>query len=435
MPQNALTRLQGLLRRNKAAIPEGIFSVCSSHQTVLESTFAYAAGNDTPLLIESTSNQVNQFGGYTGITPAQFSAKIRDLALKYGISPSRLILGGDHLGPYPWRDLPSLTAMDHACRLVRDCAVARYGKIHLDASMHLADDNPAEPLAITVSAERTAALCQAAERTIPPDHPHPFYVIGSEVPAPGGEQTPGKVEVTDIANLTETIRATQQAFMKKGLNEAWERVIALVVQPGVEFYHQGIHTYQPGRAAKLSVFIRRYPGLVYEAHSTDYQTLQALKEMVRDHFAILKVGPELTFAYREMVFALEMIEMQLSRSQSQIEISRVSSIIDQVMLDNPEYWANYYTGSAEDQQFARKWSYLDRIRYYWTQPKVAAAVEKLINNLTGVNIPAALLNDYLPFQVSSIQDPAVPGNPRDWIDLHLRAVLDKYHRAVTPDPD
>jgi D-tagatose-1,6-bisphosphate aldolase subunit GatZ/KbaZ len=77
------------------------------------------------------------------------------------------------------------------------------------------------------------------------------------------------------------------------LNDIWPRIIGLVVQPGVEFDHAHVCDYQPQKAVALSKMVETYDTLVFEAHSTDYQTPQALRQLVKDHFAILKVGPDL----------------------------------------------------------------------------------------------------------------------------------------------
>jgi len=136
MSQDSLDILRSRLHENKKGIPFGVFSVCSSHPAVIESTLNYSAGEDFPLLIESTCNQVNQFGGYSGQTPSQFAANLNQISSKLEFPTSRLILGGDHLGPYPWRSLPAQTAMSNACQMVKDYVSAGYRKIHLDASMH-----------------------------------------------------------------------------------------------------------------------------------------------------------------------------------------------------------------------------------------------------------------------------------------------------------
>ncbi|HZE16019.1 MAG TPA: class II D-tagatose-bisphosphate aldolase, non-catalytic subunit, partial [Mycobacterium sp.] len=45
-------------------------SFCTANEDVLRAMFEEIRDEDAPLLIEATSNQVNQFGGYTGFTPS-----------------------------------------------------------------------------------------------------------------------------------------------------------------------------------------------------------------------------------------------------------------------------------------------------------------------------------------------------------------------------
>ena len=90
-----------LVRRHKAGEPVGIHAVCSAHPLVIEAAMevAAAAGPDQPVLIEATSNQVNQDGGYTGMTPAAFRDFVHGIADRTGLARERVLLGGDHLGP------------------------------------------------------------------------------------------------------------------------------------------------------------------------------------------------------------------------------------------------------------------------------------------------------------------------------------------------
>ena len=66
-----------LLQRHKAGSGEGIYSVCSSHPLVIEAALREAHRREQWTLLEATSNQVNQFGGYSGMTPAQCVASDR----------------------------------------------------------------------------------------------------------------------------------------------------------------------------------------------------------------------------------------------------------------------------------------------------------------------------------------------------------------------
>lgn len=181
--------LQKIISSQKKGKAKGVFSMCSANSTVLEVNIKQSAYEGTPLLIESTSNQVNQYGGYIGMNPRQFSEFVWSLAERNGLSREMLIIGGDHLGPNPWQNETTINAMAKAHQLIRDCVLAGYTKIHLDTSMKCCDDNSDTPLSKEVSAQRTAELCLTAENTfrnfVSGCKP-PVYVIGTEVPPPGG---------------------------------------------------------------------------------------------------------------------------------------------------------------------------------------------------------------------------------------------------------
>lgn len=423
-----------ILSEHKHGNPQGIFAVCSAHPVVLETTIKHASMVGYPLLIESTSNQVNQYGGYTGMTPSQFSSSILDLCQRYSFPGHRLLMGGDHLGPYPWRDQPASIAMEKACQMVGEYVAAGYRKIHLDSSMHCGDDDPAKPLSPRLIAERSASLCLIAEQTAThdPESKHrPVYVIGSEVPAPGGLPTSEeKLTVTSVTDVDETIQLTHNAFLKRGLESAWDRVVAIVVQAGVDFGDQTIHSYDRSKTTALRQFIERDNRFVFEAHSTDYQMPYSLKEMVTDHFAILKVGPELTFAYREAIYALEQIERQIASILAIPNPSEISTVVDRVMCKNPKNWQEYYTGSASVVAFSRRFSMSDRIRYYWSDPEVISAAKRLLENLTSVEIPLSLLSQYLPIQYKKVRDGTLPTSPLAWVEDHICSVLTRYASAT-----
>jgi D-tagatose-1,6-bisphosphate aldolase subunit GatZ/KbaZ len=413
----------------------GIYSICSANRYVLEAGMLQAARDNQLLLIESSSNQVNQFGGYSGQTPAGFAAFVREVARSMNFPAARIVLGGDHMGPHVWRNESPDAAMGKARELVRDCVRAGYTKIHLDASMHLAGD-PGEkhrPLADELVSARAAALCQAAEeahKELPKGSPAPLYVIGTEVPIPGGEQLECRApQTTRTEDLERTLSMARAAFQARGLAEAWERVIAVVVQPGVEFGDATVFPYDHNKAQHLAQFAgKRWQG-VYEAHSTDYQTEEALCQMVQDHFAILKVGPWLTFAFREAVFALAAVEEEWLSLQKGKTLSGMREALEQAMLANPVYWKGYYQGDEATLQFARKYSYSDRSRYYWPQPEVQDALRRLLTNLTASPAPVSLLSQHLPNQSEAVREGKIANQPRNLIHSKIMEVIDRYAYA------
>ena len=166
---------------------------------------------------------------------------------------------------------------------------------------------------------------------------------------------------------------------------------------------------------------------MFEAHSTDYQRPQALRELVEDHFAILKVGPWLTFALREALFALEAIEGELSGRRG--GASGVRAALEAAMLARPEYWRPYYAGDDEGLRLARAFSYSDRCRYYWPQPTVRRAVEALLGDLRAHPIPPALLSQYMPDVYQRVREGRCGSDPAELIGAHIEGVLDVYGAA------
>ncbi len=246
-------------------------------------------------------------------------------------------------------------------------------------------------------------------------------MIGSEVPPPGGATGHGEeLEPTPVDFVQETLEITHKAFLARRLSAAWERVIAIVVQPGVEFGGDFIIPYDRQKAAGLSQFIEGRPHLVYEAHSTDYQSLEALQQMVADHFAILKVGPALTYAFREAVFALSGMERELNGE------TQLPEIIEAAMLKEPAHWLPYYHGDERQQAFDRRFSLSDRIRYYWTVPEVDSALSKLIEGFERQPPPLTLVSQYAPEQYWAIRDGRIRNHPVDIIQDKIRRVSVQY---------
>ncbi len=421
-----MSYLDFIVTSQKSGRACGLPSICSAHPVVLEAVLRHGltVAPDRPVLIEATCNQVNQFGGYTGMRPVDFVRFVYELADRVGFPHQNIILGGDHLGPLVWSQEPARQAMEKARDLVTEYVRAGFGKIHLDCSMPCADDND---LPVKVIAARTAELAAAAEKVAADGDRAPRYIIGTEVPAAGGAKAgEDHLVVTDPADAAGTIDLTKRAFYAQGLETAWERVIALVVQPGVEFGDEVIHEYDHSAAMGLKQFIETMPGMVYEAHSTDYQTRAALRAMVEDHFAILKVGPALTFAFREAVIAFaEMEKILLPEKQT----SHIQEALEQVMLANPSHWQKHYAGSAEQQRFARLYSFSDRIRYYWTDPAVHSAFERLMMNLGQRSLPLSLLSQYLPRQYEKIRNGRMEKQPRALLLGGIMDVLEDYEFA------
>ena len=418
-------RLQEIVADNLAGGGRGVYSVCCSHELAVEAAVDQALADDTDLLLEATANQVNQFGGYTNMTPADYRDYVREIATRRGLPFDRVILGGDHLGPVCWTTDDADAAMDKAETLVRAFAHAGFAKIHLDCSMPLRGD-PAL-LGDDVVAMRAARLCAAAEEAAIARFGDSgiVYVIGTEVPPPGGaDEELHAVEVTPVERASRTLAIHRDAFARAGLDDAWRRVIGLVVQPGVEFDHSAVVDYEPAKAQALKMLAEGGTGgVAFEAHSTDYQRDEAFGKLVRDHFAILKVGPALTFALREGLFALSHIEDDLIPAARR---SNLRAVCEQRMLANPRNWQRFYEGTAERQALLRRYSFSDRIRYYWPDPEIDAAVQTLYANLGAADIPLGLLSQYLPAQYHAVRRGVLAPEPRALVKDRIRNAMLPY---------
>lgn len=427
--------LKGIAEKQRKGENAGILSVCSANDFVIRAAMERAGELDRPVLIESTCNQVNQFGGYTGMTPGVFSEYIYRIAGTTGFDRKNIILGGDHLGPGPWADTGQ-QAMDSAGELIRDCVLAGYVKIHIDTSMKLSGDNTDKVPDPLIVAERGAKLCEIAEKAYDdllaenPDAEEPVYVLGSEVPVPGGSSNEKEsVEVTKASDFRETYRLYKRAFEDRNLESAWKRVIAFVVQPGVEFGNESVHEYNRDNACKLCMELQNVH-TVFEGHSTDYQTREKLRQMAEDGIAILKAGPALTFAMREAVMMLELIERELYEASMLTKLSNFSSVLIDVMQKNPRYWKKYYHGSKNRRKLDFKYSYSDRSRYYMNDIKVKNALYALTGNLKPINIPMTLVSQYMPEQYRKIRAKALIKDPEAMIMDRIKEVLDDYHYAA-----
>ncbi|WP_227321845.1 D-tagatose-bisphosphate aldolase, class II, non-catalytic subunit [Acidisoma silvae] len=430
LPPSGADILAELAPARAAGQPFGITSVCSANPFVIEAALLQAKEDGTTALIEATCNQVNQYGGYTGMTAADFRDYVYGIAQSVGFPQARIILGGDHLGPNPWKSLPAEAAMAEAEIMVESFLRAGFLKIHLDCSMGCAGEPVA--LADAVVAERAARLASVAERVAAQVGTKPYYIIGTEVPTPGGalEAIP-ETEVTDPEAPLATYAVHKQVFSERGLGRMLDRVVALVVQPGVEHGNESVTRYVSDAARDLTGALAHLPGLIFEAHATDYQTADALSDLVRDGFPILKVGPSLTFALREALYGLDEIAAVIA-PEIDPAVESLAGAMEQLMMLKPEYWRAHYHGNPAQLRILRHYSYSDRIRYYWPEPEAVTAVARLFARLDGVTIPEPLISQYLPRFYDRVAAGTLPATARGLAVESVRDVLRVYAAACRP---
>lgn len=420
--------LQDIVRRNKNGEHCGVYSCCSANYYVIKAVLKKAKETGTIALIEATSNQVNQDGGYTGMTPYDFKEFVLKIASEVGLDKKQIVLGGDHMGPLPWSKENEFFAMEKAKELVRQCILAGYQKIHLDTSMLLGNETK---LTKETIAMRGAILAKEAEKAFSEyqldnlEAQLPVYVVGSEVPVPGGVRDSVHSDITTGEDCISTLDAYKKCFYENGLESVYERIIAIVVHLGVEFKETEIDEFDEKNVKSLVAAMKDNKQIAFEGHSTDYQTRTNLSKMVDNNVAVLKVGPALTFALREALFALDCIEREMIAEDSR---SNIRMVIEERMLHNPCNWNKYYYGSENELKLLRSFSYLDRIRYYLPQQQVQDAIQVLFRNLR--EIPIYLISQYMPRQYEKIREGILENNCEALILDKIGDVIEKYLMSI-----
>lgn len=431
--KNALTKIVEIQKSGKAV---GIYSACSANSFVIEAVLKKGLEDNSCVLIESTANQCDQFGGYTGMKPLDFKNYVYAIADKLGFDKNKIFLGGDHLGPLTWTNLNEEEAMKNSEVLIDAYVSAGFTKIHVDTSMKVKDDDPNTRLSDETIARRGVHLVKVAENAYKklletnPEAVEPIYIVGSEVPIPGGSQAAVDegVQVTKVEDFKATMNTFKAKFKEEGIENVWDRVLGIVVQPGVEEKDSGCTEYDRSKAVELSKAIKEVPDLVFEGHSTDYQTKIKLREMVEDGVAILKVGPGLTFAAREGLYALSFIEDEVCKVNGKTP-SNFREVLDKEMLQNNSHWVKHYHGSDEEIALKRKYSFSDRSRYYYATEPVKKAIDTLLANLKD-GCPLNLLSQFMPIQYTKVREGKLKNDPKELVLDRIGNTIDEYLYAT-----
>lgn len=419
--------LRRIIAANRGGAGVAIPSVCTAHPEVLAACLMRAEALDRPIVVEATSNQVNHQGGYTGMTPADFVSEINRIADQTGTSRARITLGGDHLGPQVWRAGTAEAAMAEARRMVADYAAAGFAKIHLDCSEGCASE-PAQ-LPDDITARRSADLARVALDAAP-DPGALIFVIGTEVPPPGGARTDahGAIAATRPQAARATLAAHAGAFAAAGLGAALPQIGGLVVQPGVEFTPMTVHHLPRDRDPGLLAALADWPGVTLEAHSTDYQHPDAYPALAGLGFGFHKVGPALTFAWRQALYALEHLSVLMGAPDD----DGLRATMEQLMLADPRHWQGHYRGDAAAARLQRHFGLADRIRYYWPQPQAVRAVARLLDRLSRADLPEPLLWQVFAPQVIE-RARSLPGPlPQALAMASVQLALDPYFFGPNP---
>ena len=350
-------RIEKLIK--KKALP----SFCTSNLDVLKTAIYFCKKKNFPILIESTSSQVNQNGGYSGKKPKDFYYSVNKIAKQINFPEKKLYVGGDHLGPLPWRNLKANLALRNSVRLINDCLKSNYSKIHIDTSIKCSDDKTLSAYEIYLRTKKILEKINKNKKL-----KKVFLVIGTEVPLSGSNDK-SKLKLTSERQIFNDVKKFKKIKVNNG-------VFGLVIEPGMKFMHYQILS-PKFKNFKAKKSISKNHNFVYEAHSSDYQSLLSLKKLVKNNFKFLKVGPELTFYMTRGIFFMEDVEKKYFLKNR----SNIKKKIFIEMMKNRKYWSNYYSGKKKSLKKLIFNSRLDRMRYYLNKKNIEKSKKILKKNI------------------------------------------------------
>jgi D-tagatose-1,6-bisphosphate aldolase subunit GatZ/KbaZ len=124
------------------------------------------------------------------------------------------------------------------------------------------------------------------------------------------------------------------------------------------------------------------------------------------------------------------MEEELLKNKQNIQLSKFIETLDHAMIQHPKYWQKYYLGDEQKVAFARKYSFFDRVRYYWVDRDVQDSLNVLINNLRSIEIPLSLISQFFPEQYKKLRNGVLKKDPEVFIRDKIRDVLKIYAYAV-----
>jgi D-tagatose-1,6-bisphosphate aldolase subunit GatZ/KbaZ len=394
-------------------------SFCTSNFLVLKILIKFCKKKKLPLLIETTSNQVNQFGGYTNLTPKKFIKKILLDLKKEKFNRKLFFYGGDHLGPLPWQKFGQLKSLERSKKLIKSYIDSGAQKIHIDTSIKLRHDK-------NFSKKEILKRTQNLFNNLNLDKINNiFFVFGTEVPFAGG----GIKKNQSAAKFSAKSAINESDFVKKLLLKKfnYNKYFALVIDTNMEFFDRKIIKPNLKNLTEIVKYSKK-KNFYFEAHSTDYQSLNTLKKLVKNNFKFLKVGPELTHYLLKSLFLMEQFENEhiLKKNRSFFKQKLINEV-----LSNKTHWEKYY--NEKDSTVVEKIlkGKLDRARYYLNTTKVNESIkllEKNINFTKKARITHFLNSKKIHYELDDIKKYKL--NNFEFINfILLKDTLFKYFKA------
>ena len=100
----------------------------------------------------------------------------------------------------------------------------------------------------------------------------------------------------------------------------------------------------------------------------------------------------------------------------------MQEVIKAKMKSNPQYWQEYYSGTEEEIDFMKIFSFSDRIRYYWDNQEVEKGLAAMISELKNIQLPKTLISQY--FMIDDFGN--IPNTPFDLIKTQILKCVERY---------
>ncbi|MCB0718878.1 MAG: class II D-tagatose-bisphosphate aldolase, non-catalytic subunit [Bacteroidetes bacterium] len=345
--------------------PFTYLAVCPNSIAVARAALAVSARLNFPLFYAATLNQVDRVDGYTGWTPASFSAWL-DNELAAFDNPPFVIRGLDHGGPWKkdldyLRRLDTPRAMAEAKKSIRACLQAGYELLHIDTTE---DPELHGVIPVDLIVTRTVELIRFAEQTraelgLPP--------IAYEV---GTEEVSGGLTTRD--RFTEFVDSLRDALSESGLKDCWPAFFVGDVGTNLHTTH-----FESTLARSLDEIIRP-TGALLKGHYTDF--VDSADAYPAAGMGAANIGPELSSVEYGAVIELA--------ATDKTDSSGIVTALRNAVIDTGR-WRKWLLEGEEDAAFdllspaRQEWLLATGSRYVWSNPAVAAARAKLCRNLDG----------------------------------------------------
>jgi tagatose-1,6-bisphosphate aldolase non-catalytic subunit AgaZ/GatZ len=347
---------------------------------VIRASIRAAKRNNAPIKFAATLNQVDQDGGYTGMTQRQFVEVIRSEAARMHFT-GPVIIAVDHGGPW-LRDNQreekwSLQeTMDWVKKSFSDAIDAGYDLLHVDPTVDI-QLPPGKILPISVVTDRTVELISHCERyREQAGRPPVSYEVGTEE-VHGG--------LADLGVFREFLRLLSSGLEKAGCKGVWPCFV--VGKVGTD-----LHTtlFDPETALKLVSIAGEYGSLI-KGHYTD--NVENPGDYPATGMGAANVGPEFTEREYDALMELDRLEAGLVSEGKLQAPSGIKEALWSAVVGSGR-WTKWVQGDERADDFStisperQLWLVKTGCRYIWEDRQVTAAREALYRNLETAGIDA-----------------------------------------------